>query len=286
MSAGEAGMWIFQGSQRIFVKNAEKRSRNVYALSELHFLNWILSFTRSLVHLIANMLAILIELRGIAWNPEVLKFSFEINRCFTTYPYKLSIWPVRAINRNRQNFRVGNPAFAANGSGKTPVNCDTARVIPWSWSRSWRNRKGLSYKPQIKPRFIKASANLLDEPRWRFALVSLRKDLLFQTETMGNSFTWTEFCSTFQMYLNLNLRAKLREWKLNCQKNSVNPKGTQIAKYSTALKDTSSSLIWALWLAPLHSRMDPRLNLNTMNFVGVRRNVWECEITPLRSGRF
>ena len=84
---------------------------------------------------------------------------------------------------------------------------------------------------------------------------------------MGNSLTWIEYCSTFQIYLNLNLRAKLREWKLNCQKNSVNPKGAQMAKYSTSLKDVSSPLIWALWLAPLHSKMNPRLNLNTMNFV-------------------
>lgn len=176
---------------------------------------------------------------------------------------------------------MGNPTFAANGSGRTPVNSDTVRVIPWSW-----NRKGLSYKPQIKPRFIRASANLLDEPRCRLALLSPRKDLLFQTETMRNSLTWTEFCSTFQIYLNLNLRAKLREWKLNCQKNSADPKGTQIAKYSTALKDISSPLIWTLWLASLHSMMNPSLNLNTMNFVRVLGgNVWDSEITPLRCGR-
>lgn len=99
---------------------------------------------------------------------------------------------------------------------------------------------------------------------------SLRKDLLLQTETMGNSLTWTEFCSTFQIYLNLNLRVKLGERKLNCQKNSVDPKGTQIAKHSTALKDTSNALVWALWHAPLHSKMNPRLKLNTMNFVGIR----------------
>lgn len=108
---------------------------------------------------------------------------------------------------------------------------------------------------------------------------------------MGNSLTWTEFHSTFQIYLNLNLRAKLREWKLDCQKkkNSVNPKGTQIAKYSTALKDISSPLIWASWLAPLHSKMNPRLKLYTMNSVGVGENIWEwnntsciCEGSVLR----
>lgn len=59
---------------------------------------------------------------------------------------------------------------------------------------------------------------------------------------MGNSLTWTELCSTFQIYLNLNLRAKLREWKFKCQKNSVNPKGTQIARYSTALKEFQAPL--------------------------------------------
>lgn len=156
---------------------------------------------------------------------------------------------------------MGSSDFSAYGCGKTRVNCDTVNFIPQSWNGSWRNGKGkgLSDKPQIKLRFIKSTAILLDEPRWRFVHLSPRKDLLFQTESMGNSHSWTEFCSTFQIYLNLNLRAKLGEWKLNCQKSVVNPKGARIAKYSTALKDISSPLIWALWPAPFCREMNPRL---------------------------
>lgn len=46
-----------------------------------------IEFCHLLGHLIAITFPILIELREIAWNPEVLKFCLAINRCFTKYTY-------------------------------------------------------------------------------------------------------------------------------------------------------------------------------------------------------
>lgn len=67
------------------LKSQEKKNPGMYMPSVSYTSS--IEFCHLLGHSIANTFPILIELRGIAWNPKVLKFCLEMNRCFTKYTY-------------------------------------------------------------------------------------------------------------------------------------------------------------------------------------------------------
>lgn len=98
------------------LKMQEKKNPGMYMPSVSYTSS--IEFCNLLGHLIANTFPILIELREIARNLEVLKFCLKINRCFTKYTFLLMYLASKGNKQKQAELQSENSAFTTNGSEK------------------------------------------------------------------------------------------------------------------------------------------------------------------------